>query len=509
MEKTSFQNAESFLDAIIEQSPHSMWISDSAGTLIRMNHACRDMFHITDNDAVGTYNIFEDNIVTEQGFMPLVRSVYEKGKKVQFTIHYDTARLISLNPKTKTRLILETTISPVFDSNKQVTNVIIQHADITEREKTEDALLKSQQFSQQVIDNAPFGAHFYQLLEGDKLILTDRNKAADKILQISHAPLLGKTIEEAFPGLIAGNIPSEYKKIAREGTQYSHEQLDYDNSGIRGAFEIIAFQTVPNHMAVFFTDITKRKQAEAALAAEVARRRISFDQSPDGIVIIDPETLRFLDFNTAAHQQLGYTREEYAQLTIAHIEAIDSLDEIHARVAELVHIGKLSFETIHRTRQGELRNIYVMTQVIRALDSCFLQCILRDITEQRRIEEEHNKLQMHLTQSQKMESIGRLAGGVAHDFNNMLGVIIGHAELALSQVLPYTPLHVDLEEIQKAARRSADLTRQLLAFARKQTINPLILNLNDSVASLLKMLHRLIGEDIELVWIPEAERQDG
>jgi two-component system cell cycle sensor histidine kinase/response regulator CckA len=104
-----------------------------------------------------------------------------------------------------------------------------------------------------------------------------------------------------------------------------------------------------------------------------------------------------------------------------------------------------------------------------------------------------------------MESVGRLAGGVAHDFNNMLGVILGHAELALEQVDPAQPLHDDLLAIYSAAKRSADLTRQLLAFARKQTIAPEVLDLNDVIASMLNMLRRLLGENIELQWKPGAD----
>lgn len=127
---------------------------------------------------------------------------------------------------------------------------------------------------------------------------------------------------------------------------------------------------------------------------------------------------------------------------------------------------------------------------------------VQDITERKRAEAEHEKLQTQLIQAQKMESIGRLAGGVAHDFNNMLTVIIGSAEMALDKVKPDDPLHDDLQQILDAAGRSADITRQLLAFARKQTINPKVLDLNETVEGTLKMIRRLIGEDIDLVWHP-------
>jgi len=119
-------------------------------------------------------------------------------------------------------------------------------------------------------------------------------------------------------------------------------------------------------------------------------------------------------------------------------------------------------------------------------------------------EAEKATLEAQLQQAKKMESVGRLAGGVAHDFNNMLGVIIGHTEFAMDQVTPGQALHADLEEIRKAAKRSADLTRQLLAFARKQTIAPKVLDLNATVDGMLTMLKRLISEDVELVWQPGA-----
>ncbi|MCX6538498.1 MAG: PAS domain-containing protein [Acidobacteria bacterium] len=130
---------------------------------------------------------------------------------------------------------------------------------------------------------------------------------------------------------------------------------------------------------------------------------------------------------------------------------------------------------------------------------------MQDVTERKRAEEEKARLEGQLQQAQKMESVGRLAGGVAHDFNNMLGVILGHTEMALDQVDPAQPLHADLQEIRKAACRSVDLTRQLLAFARKQIVAPQVLDLNETVAGMLKMLHRLIGEDLDLTWQPGAD----
>lgn len=129
----------------------------------------------------------------------------------------------------------------------------------------------------------------------------------------------------------------------------------------------------------------------------------------------------------------------------------------------------------------------------------------RDVTSRKRAEEAKVKLEAQLRQSQKMESVGRLAGGVAHDFNNMLGVILGYTELAMDTVAPEDPHREFLQEILNASQRSADITRQLLAFARKQTIAPKVLDLNETIEGMLKMTRRLIGEDIDLVWLPGAD----
>ncbi|MBF0376673.1 MAG: response regulator [Desulfamplus sp.] len=126
-----------------------------------------------------------------------------------------------------------------------------------------------------------------------------------------------------------------------------------------------------------------------------------------------------------------------------------------------------------------------------------------DITARKEAEAEKERLQTQLTQSQKLESIGRLAGGVAHDLNNMLSVILGNTDIAMDKIDAFAPLFDELKEIKDAAQRSANLTRQLLAFARKQNIIPKVLDLNQTVEEMLKMLRRIIGENIDLRWQPQ------
>ena len=141
----SLRRSEAFLDNIIEQSPHAMYITDGRGTLMRLNQTCRELLHITDDEVVGKYNVLQDNIVEEQGLLPLVKKVFEKGETVKFTIWYDSSRLKPLELRKTAFVTLDVTISPVLDVNGRVTNAITQHVDITERKRAEDQLRSSRE----------------------------------------------------------------------------------------------------------------------------------------------------------------------------------------------------------------------------------------------------------------------------------------------------------------------------------------------------------------------------
>ncbi len=243
----------------------------------------------------------------------------------------------------------------------------------------------------------------------------------------------------------------------------------------------------PLRMIGLNTDISERKRIEEEVAT-ILRTTI------DGYYLVDMAG-RFLDTNDAYCRMIGYSRGEILKMSIKDIEAIDTDDVIRARIQRIMETGYARFDTKHVRKDGKVIDIEASVNRLEGAQGK-LVVFMRDITERKQAEEEKAKLEAQLLQAQKMESVGRLAGGVAHDFNNMLGVILGHAEMALDQVDPAHPLHADLEEIHKAASRSADLTRQLLAFARKQTVAPKVLDLNETVAGMLKMLQRLIGEDI-------------
>lgn len=244
-------------------------------------------------------------------------------------------------------------------------------------------------------------------------------------------------------------------------------------------------------------DITERKRAEEDLRRSEEKFRSLFVNHAAVKLLIDPKAGAILDANEAAAAFYGWTVDELRGMTMAQINT-RSPAELESEMEAARPSKKTYFESQHRKADGSVADVEMFSSNIVIDGQNVLHTVVHDISEKRRIEGE-------LLQAQKMESIGQLAGGVAHDFNNMLGVILGNAELAMHDLDPDTPLYSDLDNIVTAANRSTDIARQLLAFARKQTIHPVVLDLNETVSGMLKMLRRLIGENIDLIWSPGHE----
>lgn len=253
-------------------------------------------------------------------------------------------------------------------------------------------------------------------------------------------------------------------------------------------------------------DITERKHAEEALRASEENYRNLFENAPLGVFRTNSGG-KVLSANSAMARILGLNSpqealEHYRSLSDQLYVHAERRDEFIRLLRENGHVENFEYEA--RTADGRhiWLNMNARMESHREDGSLVIEGFTTDITERKRAEEERESLQAQLNQAQKMESVGRLAGGVAHDFNNMLGVIIGHTELAMNGTDSAQPAYSDLQQILRASHRSANLVRQLLAFARKQTVSPRVLQINETVESMLKMVRRLIGEDIELLWKP-------
>ncbi|WP_022666100.1 hybrid sensor histidine kinase/response regulator [Desulfospira joergensenii] len=291
------------------------------------------------------------------------------------------------------------------------------------------------------------------------------------------------------------------------------EEVPITRQGRETAFISAQNTPVPGKKLMISTvwDVSKRKRAEEELRESEERLQLVMEGSQLGYWDWDIQT-GVVKRNRYWAEMLGYTLKEI-EYTVKQWTDLHHPDDCAAAWKSIQdHLdGKTSVHRIEyrmRAKNGQYKWILDQARIVKNDDEgkpVRMTGTHTDITERKREEKEREKLQAQLAQAQKMESIGRLAGGVAHDFNNMLSVILGHTEMALEYVGPEQPIHADLQEIQKAAQHSADITRQLLAFARKQAVAPVVLDLNDTVEGMLRMLRRIIGEDIDLSWQPGKE----
>ena len=349
--------------------------------------------------------------------------------------------------------------------------------------------------------------------------LLDCNPAFTRITGIPKKAAVGRLATEVY-GTPAAPYLAEFARAGQLGqTHYFETHF----APMDKHFRISAVPLGANQFATIATDITERQRTEEqmrALLAESNRARqallgiledqtraeadlkrlaTAIEQAEETIVVTDAQAV-IQYVNPAFERVTGYSRAEALGQNPRILQSGRHDPAFYRALRDTLLAGKTWHgRFVNRRKDGTL-----YTEEASISPVCDdtgritnFVAVKRNITDELRLAEQ-------LQQSQKLESIGRLAGGVAHDFNNMLGVILGHAEIALDKLAPGGPGHANLLEIRKAAERSADLTRQLLAFARKQAVTPKVLDLNETVDGMLNMLRRLIGENIALAWQPKA-----
>ncbi|MGD9505860.1 MAG: ABC transporter substrate binding protein, partial [Syntrophobacteraceae bacterium] len=371
--------------------------------------------------------------------------------------------------------------------------------DITGRKQAEEAL----RFTQYAIDNANDQA-FWMTGDGSIIYVND---AACRSLGYSREELLNLSIldiEVAHPREV---FPAHWRDLREHGrlaVEGMHRAKDGSVHPVEIHTNFVSFDGKEYNCA-FITDITERKWMEQSLRESEGFLRALLQSAPVMIWLKDPKGI-YLACNAMFERFFAVREKELIGKTDYDIVDKDLADFFRERDRMAMDAGNpvTNEEWIVSAEDG--RRVLLETIKTPMIDDRGVLIgvlgVARDITERNKAEEERAKLSNQLQHAQKIESVGRLAGGVAHDFNNMLSVILGYGELALRRTSPGMELHGNLLEIMKAARRSAEIARQLLAFARKQTISPKVLDINETIAGMTKMLQRLIGEDIDLAWLP-------
>jgi len=378
------------------------------------------------------------------------------------------------------------------------TRTVAMIEDITERKRVEANVVR---LHAELKDSLDWQR---QIFEGsrDAVFLSDEegrfvavNGAATELTGYSREELLAMTIPDlhdeadlaayrAFHQRILGGeqILSEAPIRRKDGTKVA---VEFNNSVVAiGGRRLV-------HTAG--RDITERKKAAETLAASETRYRALFENAAEGIIAIDPGILRIQFFNPALCAMFGYASEEFGRLTPADMHPKEALERVLGEIRTIA--GGVSFTSSAIPCLRKDGTVFAADAHGSAIEIAGRKVVLgffTDVTARVRLEEQ-------LRQAQKMEAIGQLAGGVAHDFNNLLTVISGNTELLLSNSPADDPRRGPLTDIRAAGERAANLTRQLLAFSRKQILEPKLVDVNEVVNGIEKMLRRLIGEDVDIL----------
>jgi two-component system, cell cycle sensor histidine kinase and response regulator CckA len=262
----------------------------------------------------------------------------------------------------------------------------------------------------------------------------------------------------------------------------------YENQNAYDVRDLEFLDSVGGHIALAI----ERRGAEDALRQSESTFRLLFAHNPLPTWVFDSQTFKFIQVNDAAVRQYGYSAEEFAALTVFDIRPPEEHAALREHQKDWDTPGEYHGVWKHCRKDGKIFEADIISHPLEYGGRKVRMVVAQDISERQALEEQ-------LRQAQKMEAVGRLAGGVAHDFNNLLMVIKGHTELLLN-VVPVPPQALKkIEQIDRAADRAAALTRQLLAFSRMQVLQPRVMNVNGVVEEMGKLLPRLIGEDIELI----------
>jgi len=375
--------------------------------------------------------------------------------------------------------------------------IVYTARDITERKRAEEALLNAAQQWRTTFDGI---SDMVSLLDPEGRIIRC-NRAMANFVNKPFREIIGRPCGEVMncPKVLSKECP--ILRI-REAPRKESLILPINDRWFSGVIDPILDENGRFIGAVqIMSDITERRRAEEALRESEARYRDLVEYS-QYLICTHDLTGQILSVNKEASKLLGYDQKDLLQKNIRDLLAPEMRDQFATFLDTICKQGIARGVMLVQTSTGEKRLLeYNNTLRTEGVAEPIVRAMAHDITDKWRAKKEKAALEEQLRQSQKMEAIGHLAGGVAHDFNNLLTIITGYSDLIMSGLAQENRLRQDVQEIKKAAERASSLTRQLLAFSSKQVLQPKVLDLNELVTHMNKMLRRLIGEPIELVTI--------
>jgi PAS domain S-box-containing protein len=475
----------------LEAAANAVVVTDVAGTIVWVNPAFSRLTGYTAEEAIGRDTRLLKSGAQDPAFYAGLWSTIVSGGTW-------SGEMVNRR-KDGTLYTEEMTITPVPAGDGSITHFVAIKQDVTERRQAEAALRVAQRRLQHVVTSSPAVLFSLRVVDGElqgrwisenvqRLVgYTPKETASpDWWINHLHPEDRERARAEVATLLKAGQLVQEYRFRNRQG---EYRWLRSDVCLLRDA------AGEPREAIGSWSDITDRKDTELRLQESERKYRVLFESNPHPMYLFDATSFGFLAVNQAMVHHYGYSRDELLRMTVLDIrppDAIPRLLQVMASASTEHPPAQRLGLFVHRKKDGTLMDMDVAATRVSLPSGVAWLALAMDVTEKR-------SLEAQLLQAQKMESVGRLAGGVAHDFNNLLGVITGYGELLQRRLGSDARLGRYVGDILKAASRAGDLTRQLLAFSRKQVLQPKILDLNAVVGDMERMLRRLIGEDIQLV----------
>ncbi|MFA4916935.1 MAG: PAS domain S-box protein [Syntrophales bacterium] len=485
----ALQESNETLRTLVHSSPLAIIALDPDGNVTQWNSAAERMFGWQEHEVLGQFLPFVPEDKREE-----YRALRERALRGEAFINVEVRR----RKKDGSPIDISVSTAPLHDSRGQINGIMSVISDITELKRAEVALRESEKLYRSLFENMLNGFAYCQMHFDDQdrpydFTFLAVNSAFETMTGLRD--IVGKKVSVVIPEIRTADpkLFDIYARVAKDGQP---ERFEIFLESLQMWLWISVYTPKYGYFVTAFNVITERKRAEA----ERERLMAAIEQAGEMILMTDPAgTIQYV--NPAFERITGYTCQEAIEQNPRILKSGRQNEAFYSELWATISRGDTwQGRIVNKRKDGTLYTEEATISPVRDAAGKIANyvAVKRDITE-------HLRLTAQFQQAQKMESVGRLAGGVAHDYNNMIGVIMGYTEMALNKLDPSQPLHADLQQIKKAAQRSADLTRQLLAFARKQTIAPVVLDLNRTMESILKMLRQLIGEDIDLAWLPGAD----
>ena len=480
----ALKESESFFSQMFEQSTTSMCLYNPDGTINRVNNEFREMFGVEENVIINAgYNVFKDQATIDAGVIPLLREIFDEKKANNWETIFDidVASASTGTPTSRAgKIFLEVFGYPVLNREGSLEYVLLQHYDITERKQAEEALRENEAFLKTLINAIP-APIFYKDRDGKYL---GCNSAFETFSGETKERLIGKSVFDINPPELAEIYHAQDNELFNSGGMQCYESqwknargklCDFifnkavftDSKGVAGLIGVLI-------------DITERKRAEKALKESEARLKKAQSVAKLGNWEYDISTGKIWG-SEQAFRISGIERTS-PYLPLDRIEAsIPDAPRVNQALVDLIQENKpydIEFE-VQQEVDSQTILIHSIAELVYENDMPVkVLGVIQDVTEQNKAEKERKDLEYQLQRAQKMEALGLLAGGVAHDLNNILSGIVSYPELLLIDLPEDSHLRKPIKTIQESGMRAADVVEDLLTIARGVATGKEALSLN-------------------------------